>query len=171
VMHRLLADAEGADLVDLAPLIRAMCEPLVESIASRDQVALSFDLEPGCEVKTDQAVPIALIVGEAVTNSLKHSHPTGVAGRLHIACRREAGRGLLVEIIDDGIGLPEGFNAKTDGAVGLKAIRALCKQMKAKFALDQGSIGLRFRLRVPLGRGQRKRGNSATGSPGIRAAA
>jgi two-component sensor histidine kinase len=156
-MHRAMAEAAGASQIDLSPVIRAMCEPLVSSLAPPGAIALALDLEPDCKISIDHAVPIALIIGEAVANSLRHSQPTGVAGRLRIASHHEAKRTLLIEIVDDGVGLPEGFDLKAGGEVGFKIIRALSKQINAKFTLDSGSTGLRLLLRVPPGPARRKR--------------
>jgi two-component sensor histidine kinase len=150
IMHRAMGEGTGCDEVELGPVVRAMCEPLVASLASPGRAALSFDLESSCQVKHDHAVPIALVIGEAVANVLKHAYPAGVAGPLRIACRQEAKQTLFIEIADAGIGLSDGFDVQTDG-VGLKIVRALCKQIDAKFILEKASRGLRFRLQIPPG--------------------
>ena len=153
LMHRLLLDARDAEMVDLGSFVRALCNPLVASLSHPDQVVLSFDLSLQCRVRAGQAVPLALIVSEAVTNALKHAHPTGVAGFLRVTCRKDSERSIQIEVADDGIGLPEGFDAESDGGVGFKVIRALCKQLKAHFSLDDGPLGLSFRLHVPMNQG------------------
>jgi two-component sensor histidine kinase len=149
-MHRSLADAEAAGAIDLNQFIGTMCTRLVDALA-QSEVKLTFDLNAGCTVKAEQALPIALIVNEAVTNSLKYAHPTGVAGLLHVSCHGEDGDAVVIEVVDDGIGLPEDFDVGHGGAVGLRVIRTLSRQLSAEFELNQRPIGVQFRLSVPLG--------------------
>ena len=149
LMHRSLADAQASGSIDLNDFIRTLCSRLVDALA-RAEVHLTFDLKARCSVRAEQALPVALIVNEAVTNSLKYAHPTGVAGLLHVSCHGDSSDAVTIEVVDDGIGLPEDFDVHEDGAVGLRVIRSLCNQLGGEFELNQRPIGVQFRLCVPL---------------------
>ena len=99
----------------------------------------------GCVVLADQALSIGLIVAELLTNALKYGHPT----RLSIGCRRTVERMILVEVADDGTGLPAGFDPMTQGGFGLGLVRSLAKRLGAKLRFQSGRTGLRIRLVVP----------------------
>jgi two-component sensor histidine kinase len=147
-LHRLLVHAKGQAVVDLSGYLREIGEVTVSSLAHTGRMAVSFDLAPECIVAPKQAVAIGLIVGEAIANALKYAHPTGVNGKLQLACRR-LDRDIVIEIADDGVGLPEGFDPTKDGATGLEVSRALATQLSAKLEFDEMPIGLCVRLTVP----------------------
>jgi two-component sensor histidine kinase len=79
-----------------------------------------------------QAVPVGLIVNEAVTNALKHAFPGERPGRVSVRLRRQGERGLRLEIADDGIGLPGG-GADAEGG-GTRLVRTLARQLGGRAA-------------------------------------
>jgi two-component sensor histidine kinase len=99
-------------------------------------------------VPTENIVPIALIVSEMVTNAVKHAHPAGVAGRIDVGCHLDGSR-IIVEVTDDGVGLPENFDVLDGGDLGFKMVRALASQLGALPIFDSGPLGLRFMLLLP----------------------
>jgi two-component sensor histidine kinase len=147
-LHRLLMDADGQSTVDLSKYLREIGEIAVSSLSEAGHTSLSFELAPECAASPKQAVAIGLIVGEAIANALKYAHPTGVNGKLQVACERRD-NDIVVEIADDGVGLPDNFDPATNGATGLGLIRALATQLSAKLEFDQMPIGLCVRLAIP----------------------
>ena len=102
-----------------------------------------------CAVTSDQAAVIGLIVGEAVTNAIKYSHPTRVPGKITVQCQQDHEGLIMIDVTDDGVGLPEGFNPKSDGDVGFRMMRALSERLEAALAFESSSLGLGVSLRVP----------------------
>ena len=82
-------------------------------------------------------------------NAVKYAHPSGVPVQMSIDCSRGADGNVVLEIADDGVGLPEGFDAERDGGVGFRLIRSLASQLGAKLEIESDSMGLAFRLRLP----------------------
>jgi len=148
-LHRFLSEQPEADRLDLNDHLRELCETLVSALSDPQRVKLVSGESADCVVRSDEVVPLCLIVTEVVTNSLKYAHPTGVPGLLSIDCRRETDGSLVVEVADDGVGLPEGFDLATADGTGSRTIRVLAKQMGAQVSLESRPIGLLFRLRLP----------------------
>ena len=96
-----LAAAENGDGADLQVFLAELCA----AIAMPAGVRLVTELLP---VQADRraALPIGLIVTEAVTNSLKHAFPGG-HGRITVALRPISETRARVSIRDDGVGLFE----------------------------------------------------------------
>jgi two-component sensor histidine kinase len=84
-------------------------------------------------------------------NAVKYAHPSGVGTQIHIDCSRAADGSTVIEIGDDGVGLPEGFDPQTDGGMGLRLIRALARGLGAKLKIESDSLGLSFFLTLPSG--------------------
>ena len=56
---------------------------------------------------------------------------------------------MAIEIADDGVGLPEGFDPTVSSGKGLRLMRALAEQLGGRLDFEQGLIGLSVRLEVP----------------------
>ena len=50
---------------------------------------------------------------------------------------------------DDGVGLPEGFDPRTDGGLGLRVIRSLADQLHATLDFDASPLGLTVTVTAP----------------------
>ena len=116
------------------------------SFAREPRLRLLHRPTSGCLVSLDQARQISLLTHEVVANALKHAHPSGIAVEVTIECRRFADGRVVVEIGDDGVGLPENMDPYRDGGAGFKKIRALAGAMDAELRIESDSLGLRFTL-------------------------
>lgn len=91
-----------------------------------------------CEVEAgevilnlDDAIPVALIVNELVSNAFKHAFPGGRTGQVRIAMTQtESERRLLVS--DDGVGFEASRLAKlSEPGLGSELVQALAAQLRA----------------------------------------
>jgi two-component sensor histidine kinase len=151
-LHRFLSDKPGADCLEINDHLYRLCETLL-SVLSEPQRAKLVRIGDGeCFVAVGDVVPLCLIVTEVVTNSLKYAHPAKVSGKIFVGCREEMDGSLIIEIADDGVGFPEGFDPQADGGTGARTIRALAQQLGAQTSFESGPVGLRFKLRLPANR-------------------
>lgn len=128
----------------------AYLERVVASLAStygvvRKGIEVTVDVPASLTVDIDRAVPMALIVNEAMTNAMKYAFEGRSGGRLSLAFAEDA-EGARLEIRDDGPGLPEG--AGESGSLGMRMIRALSTQLggPVTFSMENGTV-----VRIPLG--------------------
>jgi two-component sensor histidine kinase len=148
-LHRLLTRGHERVTVDLPTYLREIADAAICALPSETQSEILLDLEPERAISSWQAIAIGLVVGEAITNALKYSHPAGVPGKIGIASRRNAGRDLVIEVADDGVGLPEGFDPYTTKTSGIALMRDLAEQLSARLEFEQPPIGLCVRLELP----------------------
>ncbi len=132
-----------------------------------DHLLASFDCPPGIqaelavapvELDVALAVPIGLILNEAITNSLKYAFPEAPTGHLFIGLDvPEADRYQLI-IRDDGVGFGADFEPARCRTLGLSLIQGLSKQIGGHLQVQGTSgvqISLKFKqLEVPV-RGQK----------------
>jgi two-component sensor histidine kinase len=135
--------------VDLRTYLHEIADAAIGSLPLEKQTEILVDLEPECPIAAPQATAVGLIIGEALTNALKYSHPTGVPGKIGIASQRNTGCGLIIEVTDDGVGLPEGFDPYTTKSTGMALMRDLAEQLSARLEFEQRPIGLCVRLELP----------------------
>ena len=138
-------------------LVQDLCEDLGHLYATgAGQVTCSVDAGEPLSLPVEVAVPVALIVNEAVVNAYKHAFPDGRSGRIGISLHRRAD-GQRIEVRDDGVGLGEDQAKPAGQLVGMRLIRMLAAQIKAtaSWHTDGGTV---FVLELPERRSDRATG-------------
>jgi len=148
-LHRKLADLPHDRTIDLGDYLIESSHALTKMLAPQTRIGIVHRLAAKCPARADQVQPVALIVGEVIMNAIKHAHPTGLPVEISIYCGRNANGRAVVEVEDDGIGLPENFDTKKDGGVGLRLIRRLAQSLGADLEIASDSLGTRFTLTLP----------------------
>jgi two-component system, sensor histidine kinase PdtaS len=95
------------------------------------------------------ATPLALVITELIYNALEHGlEDEGT--ELTIAIERD-GQNALVTIIDDGVGLPEGFDLTQSSNLGLQIVRTLTEnELRGTLSLISNKEETRAQLSFPL---------------------
>lgn len=110
---------------------------LVSSIEKPfERLAMEIEAET-MQVGIDQAVPLGLIVNEAVTNAVKHAFSPETGGRIEIQLHPVGAGEAKLTIADNGRGIGE---ARSGGS-GLKLIEALARQARGKIERDSTPEG------------------------------
>jgi two-component sensor histidine kinase len=148
-LHRLLAHMQGEGAVALNAHLGEICASLIGAFSSEQQPVKIEHGGGDCVVLLRHVQPLTLIVCEIVTNALKYSHPAGAPVHLVVHCEPHSDGTLELTVSDDGVGLPEGFDPKTDGGLGFQVIRALCGEINASLEVTSDTLGVTFRLIVP----------------------
>ena len=148
-LHRRLSDQPNQEIIDLGDYLIESSQSLVKSLALEGQVGIVHRLDARCPARAVQVQPVALIMGEVIMNAVKHAHPTGIPVEISIRCGRDAMGRTIVEIADDGIGLPESLNTRTGGGTGLRLIRMLASSLQAELNIESDSLGTQFYLALP----------------------
>lgn len=146
-LHGRLSRRDGP--VDLADYLREIAGSAATGLAFAGRTHLRFDMSAACVVSARAAPLVGLAVSELVMNAVKFAHPAGVAGELLIACNRRDDL-IVIEVTDDGVGLPEGFDPAVDGQFGLQLLRSLAAQLKARLDFQNTGLGLCARLSLPV---------------------
>jgi len=148
-IQRQLYRHDGA-LVPLDVFLEEVSSKVMAS-SSHAGIRCQVDADEGIVMRPDSAVPMALILSEAIANALEH----GFAGRDEglIAVRVERSQEeIVLTVTDDGAGLPPGFDAASTDSIGLRISRVLSQQLGARHAIETQECGARMTLRVPSSR-------------------
>lgn len=148
-LHRLLSEKPARTDVDLGGYLRDLCDGLLSCLSREGGFAFTYDFEDDCWITASQVTPLCLVISEIITNAFKHAHPSGVAGQLMVSCLRLNNGQLVIEVRDDGVGLPEGFDPASDGGLGLRLVQLLGRQLNAACHFESSALGLGFRLELP----------------------
>jgi two-component sensor histidine kinase len=153
-LRRSLANRRGVQSVEIASYLRAITTAVISSLTSAGEIDLWTGSNLSYPVPLEMALPLGLIVSELVTNAIKYAHPAKIAGKISLDCRLCENGGVLVEVSDDGVGLPDGFDPAKSGHLGFRLVRSLAAQIGATIKFESGELGLRVALRIPATRDQ-----------------
>ena len=145
-LHRKLATPLHTSRINLGDFLIECHNQFVASLSLGDRISTILKLGRDCEVSAECGSTLALAVGEIVMNALKYAHPTGLPVELTMACFRRNDGSLVLEIADDGVGLPEGFDESRDSGMGMRLIRKLVERMGGILDVLSDDLGLTYRI-------------------------
>lgn len=146
-LYELLFRSGDSRTIQLAQYLEEMSRSLYGSYADSQRIRLETSLED-VSLDVESAVPLGLILTELLTNSLKHAFTPESDGAIRIDLAREDSQGIL-DVIDDGIGLPQPDGKTEPEGLGFELVRMLCAQIGGRLEILPGS-GTGFRLVFPL---------------------
>ena len=155
-LHRHLYAHGELHTINMREFLIELCSQLFQAMGEKAGERLRLEIEaPELKMSSDQAVPLALIVTEAVSNALKYAFPGGRRGSIlvHLTADRDHAE---LEIFDDGVGIPAGrveTESGTRDGIGIQLIRGFARQLGATLEVEEG-YGTRYKVHLPL---QRKR--------------
>ena len=137
------------ETVDLGEYLRDISAAVVAALSGDRDNRLEFACDGPLVLPPERALSIGFIVVELVTNAAKYAHPTGVPGKIEVACSQGADGTVTVEVSDDGVGLPEGLDPMTADSLGLRLVRSLAAQLSARVRFAYDPLGLSCVLQIP----------------------
>ncbi|HEY5809643.1 MAG TPA: histidine kinase dimerization/phosphoacceptor domain -containing protein [Povalibacter sp.] len=153
VHEMLYADADATQEILMPTLLQAMGDALRQSFpVVSERVQLQIASDP-IALSPDDAIPVALLANEVVTNAYKHAFPEGTSGMIAINLSCAAENAIILRIMDNGVGMrSEGRG----GGLGLKLIRSFAAQLRATLTFDKPAdvggtvVTLRIHRATPL---------------------
>jgi two-component sensor histidine kinase len=128
-------------VVDARHYLTEICQHLTASISGASPVAIKADADE-LYIHSEQAVPIAIVVNELVTNSLKYAFPEGRPGLVQITLR--ADDEVVLSVTDNGVGV----RGEAEG-VGSRIVSLLTQQLGGTLTRENLASGCRVTLRMP----------------------
>jgi len=145
LIHEKLYQSKDFVSIDFCDYIKDLATNLFRSYKVDPQ---SINLEinvTDVHLEIDKAIPIGLIVNELITNSLKHAFPGRKEGRIVVNFRSGDNGRYVLQVGDDGIGIPDDFNFKETTSLGLQLVSTLADQIKGNIRL-LGRPGTKFEI-------------------------
>ncbi len=146
--HRLYATSDH-DRVDFGDYLADLAEEAMQSMGSSERVTLRTAIDRGIVMNLTQAVPLALVVSELITNSIKYAYPADQSGEVFIGLDN-GGDFVRICISDEGIGLPEGFDPSNSEGLGMKIVTSLLRQVRGQLSVPPRAKGARFDIEIPV---------------------
>ena len=130
---------------NLCEVIESLCTALNNALTGKVRITMTSDVTE-CMVPAEQAVNLAVVVNELVSNALKYAFPDSRGGQIGVRLGR-IGREWRIVIEDDGIGLGE-ESSPGKGGFGLVLTRSVLRNMDGRLERVPQS-GTRFDVVFP----------------------
>jgi PAS domain S-box-containing protein len=145
LFHEKLYQSKDLARVDIAEYLAGLATDLFAAYGvNPEEIALHLDAE-NVPLGVDAAISCGLIVNELVSNAIKHAFPHGRHGDLRVALH-QGGDQVVLEVSDNGAGIPEGMDFRNPSTLGLKLVCILTEQVRGSIELDRRG-GTRFLIR------------------------
>ncbi|MDP9076149.1 MAG: tetratricopeptide repeat protein [Bacteroidota bacterium] len=150
LIHQKLYQSNSLDMISMPDYIAEMIGYLEDSFGLDNRIVFEKHLE---EIRLDvaQAVPVGLILNEAVTNAIKYAYPGEETGIIYITLTGSNDGCNQLTIADNGPGFPEDFNIERVNSLGVNLMRGLSKQLGGilEISNDQGcTVAILFKTEI-----------------------
>ncbi|MDD1693246.1 MAG: PAS domain S-box protein [Methanoregula sp.] len=148
-IHTRLYESKQVDKINMGGQIRDQVVDLSNIYGrSGPEITCQVDAEE-LNLPVDQAIPCALVVNEALSNSFKHAFKGKRQGSITVTARREEGM-IHIRIQDDGIGIPGDVDINRATSLGLKLVRNLVQQLRGTLTIESTDPGTAVNVSFPL---------------------
>jgi len=147
LLHQKLYRLNMVTSVNMSAYILEIISYLNETFGTGDrQIAFTYSIAP-LTLDVSEALPIGVILNEAVTNSIKYAFPGHRKGEINVSLSETETGGVCLRIKDNGIGFPENFSYDKQESMGLVLIKGLSQQLNGKLSIESTDgvlVTLRF---------------------------
>ncbi|MEP0132747.1 MAG: sensor histidine kinase [Eudoraea sp.] len=144
MVHEMLYMREDLSKIDYKSYVEELSEYLVKSVKGADSnVKVNINI-PQIELGIDTAIPLGLLINEALTNALKYGIKGNDQGEIHIDLEKTGDKDYVLNIGDNGVGFSEEVNFKNTRSLGLKLIHNLTRQLKGTIIRDFSKKGTNY---------------------------
>lgn len=151
LVHENLYKNEDLRRIDFTNYTRLLINNITGSYSYADDIAINTKFDD-VFFPIDVAIPLGLILNELLTNTIKHAFThNGITSKIKekkINVTLIRGDKIVIEVQDNGKGLPEDFNLELQDSLGMKIVSNLVKQIDAELKYENNN-GAKFTLVVP----------------------
>jgi len=135
LIHQKLYQSDKIATIAIDEYLKELVEHLSDSYNSDGKI--SFQLEIlSMEMNVAMAVPLGLLVNEAVTNCIKYAFPDGKSGIVSLSLKEVLPCSYSLNIADTGIGIKNPSDFSSRRSLGMKLMEGLSKQLGGQLTLD-----------------------------------
>ncbi len=149
LIHDKLYQTKSLGKIEFGEYIKEIAILMVKGQAVRQEGTKLYVKSDEIIVDIDTGISCGLILNELISNSLKHAFPKNFGGEIRVVAKKKLGNLLRLCVSDNGVGLPKGFDLKSNPSLGLNLVETLINQLNGRIEIDQ-SEGTTFILECPL---------------------
>ncbi|MBS1522492.1 MAG: ATP-binding protein [Bacteroidetes bacterium] len=134
LIHQKLYQSDDVKTIDMGAYIPEFIQYLTQSFGSPPNIEVKLDVEP-LKLDVSQAIPLSIIINEAVVNAFKYAFPGKKRGVISVELRQMDKVARLV-IADNGIGMEYTDDDAELNSLGIELIKGLTRDIKGTLKFD-----------------------------------
>ncbi|MFT3796149.1 histidine kinase dimerization/phosphoacceptor domain -containing protein [Flavobacterium sp.] len=138
LIHQKLYQSDDLGYIDMSWYINQLINNLKESFNFGQKIRCELDADP-IKLDVSQAVPLGLILNEAISNAIKYAFEERTRGHINISLKNIGPDTYRLIIADDGVGLPEDFQDRQNDSLGMHLMVGLTEQIEGTFELQNNN--------------------------------
>jgi two-component sensor histidine kinase len=137
LIHQKLYQSEDIQTINMAGYIPELIKYLKDSFDNSNKIDFKIKID---EINLDAsiAIPLALIINEAVTNSIKYAFPDNRPGVISIFLHEQS-ESLRLELADHGIGMDKNLFNENSISLGFQLIKGLTKEIHGDVSIKSNN--------------------------------
>jgi two-component sensor histidine kinase len=141
LIHQKLYQSDNLAEIDMKWYIKELVDYMIECFGTDKKIQFTLETE-AIKLDVAQAVPLGLILNEAISNVIKYAFPGDKKGKVHISFLFTGEEICELKIADNGIGLPDGFDPENTESFGMSLMTGLTEQLNGDIKMwnDQGLV-------------------------------
>ncbi len=148
-VHEALYNTKNLAEIDLKSYLSKISGTLIQTYSvNPGKVRFNIDGD-GIILNIEKASPVGLIINELISNSLKYAFQDKSESEINVSMKKQD-KQLELIVMDNGIGIQEGFDWKNANTLGLKLVRTLVEnQLDGSIDLDNTN-GTKFTIKFNI---------------------
>jgi len=135
IIHQKLYQSETLSSIHMPEYIYELVEYLRESYAIRENIGFSLQID-NIELNHASAITLGLILNEAITNAIKYAFGRAKNGKISISLSLISDSQILLNIADNGHGLPADFDSKKGASMGMELLQGLTDDLGGSLNIE-----------------------------------
>ena len=135
LLHQKIYQTTDLNILDMNLYLREFISYLKESFGTPGHLYFNLDIAP-VKLSITQAIPVVLIVNEAVTNSIKHAFTGRSRGEILISLQKKNTRIILI-VADNGTGMDPVMADIELNSLGLNLIKGLSRELRGEIIFEK----------------------------------
>lgn len=131
LIHQKLYQTENLSSIEMGWYIKELVNYLTDCFITESKIRFEIDTDD-IALDVAQAVPLGLILNEAISNAIKYAFPDK-RGTISISFKKTKECEYLLKIADNGVGLPENFENEERDSLGMNLMTGLAHQLDGEF--------------------------------------
>ena len=151
LVHEALSQ-QDSEVVNVAEVAERIYHAILAGMVMPEFELESDFAADDISMPSEQATAVGLILNELLQNALEHGFENRTKGKLTVSLKAKP-ESYCLEITDDGVGLPPGFEIRKTNSLGLKIIQTMAESdLHGTFELLPLERGTLARVEVPIRR-------------------
>jgi two-component sensor histidine kinase len=136
LIHEKLYQSKELKKLDVQDYMESLARDIYHAyIKDPEKIQLNLEIEQ-LMLDINTVIPLGLILNEILTNTFKYAFPGDADGIVEVKFIKKENNEFLLEVCDDGAGLPPDFHEKKTESLGMRLIHSLTEQIRGELEIN-----------------------------------